>query len=264
MHAIMETEYSISNIHQVVHNSMVKGRILNNRKGRYSQCFVYVLQGETRYTFHDGRSFTVHPREVLYLAKDSLYVMDILTDTYEVLFVDFDYITDKRFQSDIFTMPKAENIEFLFQKLHRKWMLRGNAYRSECFSVLYDLYSAMIQYFSQPYLPSVARSQIAPAVNHLIANYTNPDLKITDLAEMSGLSEGHFRRLFKNVYAVSPAQYIRNLRIKYAQHLLQYGNQSIASIAELSGFQNAFYFCKIFKEETEYTPTEYRRNFSGN
>ena len=106
----------------------------------------------------------------------------------------------------------------------------------------YTIYVALIRYFTQPYLPSSAQKQIAPALDYIAANYTDLEIKIGTLAEISGISEGHFRRLFKNIFSVSPAQYIRNLRIKYAQQLLQHGNQTIANIAELSGFENAFYF----------------------
>lgn len=261
MHAMIQKEYPIGAIHNVLHNSMAKGYIQNNRKGRYSDCLVYVLSGKTRYTFTNGISFTVVPKDVLYLAKGSLYCMDILTDVYEVIFVDFDFLTDDRLCSDHFPMQKSENMELLFRKLNRKWILPTPSYQCQCFTILYTIYASLIQYVNQPYLSAASGNQLAPALEYISANYTNPELNIHHLAELSGISDGHFRRLFKSVFSSSPNQYIRDLRIKYARQLLQYGTQSVAGIAELAGFQNAFYFCKVFKEETGYTPTEYRRCF---
>ena len=263
MHDIIQNELGIKEIHQVIHNTMVKRHICNNQKGRYSDCLVYVLSGSTKYTFSDGRCFTVSSKDVLYLAKDSLYCMDILTDFYEVIYVDFDFAGDQKHASDIFPMPKSENIELLFQKLRRKWILQTPSHKCESFIMLYTIYSSLIQYFSLPYLPASSKKLIAPALDYISENYTNPEITLHTLAQISGISEGHFRRLFKNMFSVSPNQYIKNLRIQNARQLLQYGTQTVTTIAELTGFQSTFYFCKVFKEETGYTPSEYRRHFGG-
>ena len=257
MHDIIQNEHAIQEIHQVIHNTMVKKHIRNDQKGRHSDCLVYVLSGSTKYTFSDGRCFTVFSKDVLYLAKHSLYCMDILTDVYEVIYVDFDFAGDQKRASDIFPMPKSENIELLFQKLIRKWILQTPSHKCECFIMLYTIYASLIQYFSMPYLPASSKKQIAPALDYISENYTNPEINIHTLSEISGISEGHFRRMFKNMFSVSPNQYIRNLRIQYARQLLQYGTQNIATIAELTGFQNAFYFCKVFKAQTGMTPSEF-------
>lgn len=61
MLAIIQNEYCIGSIHQVLHNTMIKRYVHNDQKGRYSDCLVYVLSGKTKYFSLFELSAAVYP-----------------------------------------------------------------------------------------------------------------------------------------------------------------------------------------------------------
>ena len=79
------------------------------------------------------------------------------------------------------------------------------------------------------------------------------------LAEKCGISEVYFRRLFTEQYKVTPKQYIIDLRINKAKQLLTDGIFKIGAISESCGFSNPYHFCRVFKEKTGLTPTEFMK-----
>ena len=76
------------------------------------------------------------------------------------------------------------------------------------------------------------------------------------------LSSEYIRKMFKNVYNISPIQYLIEKRIEAAKILLEQHDCTIKSIAKACGFQNEYYFCRIFKQVSGITPSEYRKTLS--
>ena len=83
------------------------------------------------------------------------------------------------------------------------------------------------------------------------------------MAEFVHISAGYLRSLYKNIFDVTPEQDILRARIEKAKSLLSLTDKTIAQISELSGFENENYFCRIFKAEVSFTPTQYRKKFIG-
>lgn len=89
---------------------------------------------------------------------------------------------------------------------------------------------------------------------------------IIDLKAISyevGISTSHLTRLFKESYGISPIRYIVKLRVAKAAELLEWSDTSILEIAYATGFKTLSNFYKSFKEQTGYTPNEYRRDGGG-
>lgn len=56
----------------------------------------------------------------------------------------------------------------------------------------------------------------------------------------------------------SPGRFLQNTRIENAKLLLQNREYSMEIIANMVGYSNANYFCKVFRRETGESPGEYR------
>ena len=256
--SIVDSEYLIKNIHLVMYSFHKRKKINNNLKGRYSDCFAYVLSGKTKYTFTDGLSFTATSDDLLYIAKGSKYVMDILSESYEVIFIDFEFDSPAENKSRIFRLKTPSELKNIFNSIKRKWAGKKVAYSSDCLSSLYKIYALALQNEAASYVSSAKQNALNEAVQKIADDFSNPDLSVGELATLSGTSEGHFRRLFKNVYHISPVQYIKDIRINHAKTLLMLDNHTVEEVAILSGFSNVYYFCKCFKTETEMTPSQYK------
>lgn len=49
-----------------------------------------------------------------------------------------------------------------------------------------------------------------------------------------------------------------NIKINTSKELLRFTNLSIKEIANKVGFENSLYFSRLFKQETNLSPSEYR------
>ncbi len=57
---------------------------------------------------------------------------------------------------------------------------------------------------------------------------------------------------------MTAVNYLRTIRIRRAQHLLTFTDDTIASIAQAVGYDDPNYFIRIFRRSTGLTPARYR------
>ncbi|MES2827455.1 MAG: AraC family transcriptional regulator [Bacteroidota bacterium] len=67
-----------------------------------------------------------------------------------------------------------------------------------------------------------------------------------------------FRKRFKSYAGLSPGQYYLQLKIERAKELLTGSNMRIKEISVELNFDTSFYFSRIFREKTGYSPSDYR------
>ena len=77
-------------------------------------------------------------------------------------------------------------------------------------------------------------------------------------AESSGLSRRRFNDLFKQQYGITPNNYVTLKKIGAAKALLVDNSLTVKHVASLCGFEDIYYFCKVFKSHTGLTPSQYR------
>jgi len=65
-------------------------------------------------------------------------------------------------------------------------------------------------------------------------------------------------QVFKRYAGTTIVQYVHALRVQRAKHLLSSSDKSVGDIAEEVGFQDAFYFSRIFKRLEGLSPQQYR------
>lgn len=102
--------------------------------------------------------------------------------------------------------------------------------------------------------------QVERILNWIEKNYHVP-YRLHDLAQSLHLSSYHLSHLFKEATGVSISQYIAARRIHQSVQLLTTTNKPIALIAEEIGLTNVSYFCKLFKEQMDVTPHQYRKRW---
>ena len=81
---------------------------------------------------------------------------------------------------------------------------------------------------------------------------------VAECASLCAMSESRFSHLFRQIMGVSPHQYFLKMRLEQAQGYLQDSDLSIAQIAQLTGFEDALYFSRLFKKYFGVAPSSYR------
>ena len=82
---------------------------------------------------------------------------------------------------------------------------------------------------------------------------------LEDILKQYGMSLRTFYREWKIAFPMSPAQYLLNLRMQKACRLLRNADLRIYEIANLCGYCNELYFCRVFVKANGMTPQAYRK-----
>ena len=106
----------------------------------------------------------------------------------------------------------------------------------------------------------LTNDQMAFAMNYMAQNY-NQDITIGELAKYCNMSVSNFRKQFKEAAGTSPLEYLNNLRISVARHLLRTTEEPILAISGAVGFRSLSSFNRLFKRIYGISPRQAR---SGN
>lgn len=93
--------------------------------------------------------------------------------------------------------------------------------------------------------------------------FKDPELSLSSVAEQLGYHSKYISFLFKKQKGMTFTKYLRDIRIKHAMFLIEQGIVSVKNVAILSGFQDALYFSKVFKEAVGISPKEYIESIHG-
>lgn len=83
-------------------------------------------------------------------------------------------------------------------------------------------------------------------------------VSLSTVAEQFNLSPVQLTRDFKSAYGITPIKYLLNLRMERSKQLLINTNDTIHQIALKCGYENGFYFSRVFSKNIGVAPSKYR------
>jgi len=110
-------------------------------------------------------------------------------------------------------------------------------------------------------LPDNNGSEIARKIEQSIAymlEHLNQRLEVATLAALARVSPSHFFALFKRRTGCPPIDYFIRLRMQHARELLDAGSLHVKDVAEALGYEDPFYFSRVFKAVNRIPPSRYR------
>lgn len=97
--------------------------------------------------------------------------------------------------------------------------------------------------------------RIEKVIDYMIQNYSKP-LNLKTLADYLEISPSYLGSIFKNITGKSVISYLIDIRINKAKQFLRDG-LSVSETARKTGFNDIFYFSRIFKKRVGITPSEF-------
>ena len=86
---------------------------------------------------------------------------------------------------------------------------------------------------------------------------SNSEKNLNEIAAICGVSEGYFRKLFREYSGENPVEFRQKHRIEKAKQLLLLDTHSIGEIASELHFSDIYHFSKTFKKVTGISPQRY-------
>ncbi len=205
--------------------------------------------------FSDGTVLHVGPNEVHYLPKNSSYRIEKITPG-GCWAINFDVLENINTKPFTLKFRNHEAVLKDFVDIVNAWKEKKIAIIRKC---LYDIIIKIDTEINRTYTPLKKHMLIKPAVDLINQNFTENMLTIKELAEKCGITEAYFRRIFIDIYSLSPKEYIINLRIDYAKQLLETNEFSITEIALMCGYFEPCHFSREFKKRFGISPNEYAK-----
>ena len=243
-------------------------RFLGYRETPRPAAALFLILTDIRAVFRteDGRITEAKQGDVVYIPGGIRYRADFtggrpetLIDTYTVNFRLFDADGEEVAPFRHITVA-AENrgaLEKHFRALSEA--VHGGDNRIRAYAAFYSLLDAVISAADQNTDESYPIRRGADALCH----EWNLNERMEKYASLSGVSIGYFYRLFRRRFGMSPVEYRNHLRISNAEAILRNTRMSIREISSTVGFDDPFYFCRIFKKVTGVSPSSFRGNFEG-
>lgn len=126
----------------------------------------------------------------------------------------------------------------LLTAILRAWQDSGFTVDSEVFAIdeEYDIYS----------------------ITEYIEDNISSGIKVSDIAEMCGMSYSYFAKLFQRVYGKTCKEYMEEMRITKAQEFLIFTDFDLTYISQETGFSDCSHLIKSFRSRLGVTPRQFR------
>ncbi|WP_163504523.1 helix-turn-helix transcriptional regulator, partial [Escherichia coli] len=81
------------------------------------------------------------------------------------------------------------------------------------------------------------------------------------VAQSFYLSPNYLSHLFQKCGPMGFNEYLNHIRLEQARMLLKGHDMKVKDVAHACGFADSNYFCRLFRKNTERSPSEYRRQY---
>lgn len=217
---------------------------------------VYFLSGETE-THFDGKTLIATKGSIEFLPRNvgnEYYVIrKTPADCIDILFDTDCPMPQQALLEDFSQNP---HLKELFFKIYRLWVQKDDGYQYKCMALLYNIL-AEIKSVNNHYMPNGKYKKIEAGVAWLNQHIFDKDLDYYTPCTLCNISYTYFKQLFIEKFGVPPVQYITAKRMEYALELMQLKRFSLTEIATRLGYENLYYFSRVFKKTYGVSPSKY-------
>ncbi|MFC0391777.1 helix-turn-helix domain-containing protein [Paenibacillus mendelii] len=174
-------------------------------------------------------------------------------------------ITQNRisFQNKITNDPEINScIRSLIEEYEKREYGYELAVKSDLYRLLSILLRKYIVRLLKPNEYELRRKNLErfdPIYEYIEENYQSK-IMVEDLAKQVNMSRFYFCRLFKEITNKTISEYVNFVRINKSEYLLRNTSMSISEIALATGFNDIYYFSRLFKTYKKVSPSKIRRN----
>lgn len=148
--------------------------------------------------------------------------------------------------SDMYNLPETKKFPYL---------------KLKCQELLLFLDTVQYASTSTVNMHCSTQTEIIREIHDLITSHPERRYTIDELSKQYLINTATLKNVFKAVYGMPVASYMKQYRIMQAARMLKTDNNSIAVVAKAVGYESQSKFTAAFKDIMKILPTDYRRQY---
>jgi AraC-like DNA-binding protein len=126
--------------------------------------------------------------------------------------------------------------------------------------LMWPILQSIFEEFTGKRSPVTAYPASVVELKSFIDSHYADSIGTPDFSRITCLSRSRTYSLFKHYLDVSPASYLKLVRIETAKRHLREGSLNVKEVAVASGFPDSNYFCRLFRQEVGMSPGDFRHS----
>ena len=232
----------------------------DNHVGRDDYYLIYVIKGQLSINIDDNVYFATKGSAVIFPPKYKYKYRGSPPAYY--LFAHFtgSYATDFLNECGFDNLPCIIETDFSIELQNKFNLMIDTFLRNEQLSIqkCACLLQEILLDIRINTLDKTNDSPIKASLKYIHSFFTSK-IDIPYLANIEGLSNSRYIAVFNQQTGKSPNRYIVDLRIQFAKKLLDNTNLSVRQISENVGYNDQYFFSRLFKRHVGIPPKEYRK-----
>lgn len=106
---------------------------------------------------------------------------------------------------------------------------------------------------------TLEKNELFDEARDYIEGHLEEKLTVSRLCRQLGVSKNRLYQCFREAAGIAVNEYIIEQRLSRAKKLLAETESTISTVSDRVGLQNEAYFCRLFKQRFDCTPTDYRK-----
>lgn len=146
----------------------------------------------------------------------------------------------------LYRIAPAQRLPYLQLKVQELLLYLSRSHTSQ---------KVLTQYFSQ-------QTELIKEIHAQLTGHLEQRFTIEELSKQYAINTSTLKAVFKTVYGMPIASYMKEYRVRQAMKLLRESHDNIAQIAEQVGYESQGKFTNAFKDVAQQLPTEYRKRLA--
>ncbi|MDR2028489.1 MAG: AraC family transcriptional regulator [Treponema sp.] len=248
------------NEHPVLFRQVAEGRILPEFQ------LVYITEGQGVFSVED-RTYEVLPGSMLLILPGIRHAYKPLYETgWHEYWVGFkgDFFSNL-IRRDLlsrghlfFDLGLRDNIILTFNNIFDEVRAQRSLYQLKACTGILSLIAEMLTHERRKEQPNYYQKIVEKAKGLMESNVYGT-INLSHISEQIGISTSRLNEIFKTYTSMTPYQFYIHIKIHKAESLLEQENVSVKEVALKMGFEDQYYFSRLFKNKTGIAPSVWKK-----
>ena len=223
----------------------------------------YAKSGNAFYTFGDEK-INIRKGNIIFVKQNQLYSArsdpgcpwHFVSAAFSLDFQDDISQTVLQEMPNSFSFSDSSHMAQDFAELYRIWTAKEAGYLIKCRSLILDILYLLLGDNCRSRRANAHDRKFEEIIDMMRENIRE-SYTLDQLSVLSGLSSSHFRALFKERTGMTAVQFQNHLKIDRAKDLILSRDCNVTEAAYAVGFNDVYYFSRMFRKLTGKNPSEY-------